>query len=123
MVAQTRKPPQRRLQLYNATGSPMLLEMQIGNESYAYWVKRIHADYGLGFEFKKCPDVIIPYFELETYHVHYDPARQLSTCDCLGGTHHGNCKHQAAIVALIKAGKISIPAPRTNNDDRDSDNP
>lgn len=95
------------MQLYNASGNPMLVEMTIGKESFAYFVKKIHADYGMGFEFTKCPDGIGPVSE-DVYHVHYDPARRLSTCDCKGGEFHRHCKHQEAIVALINAGKIAV---------------
>ena len=110
----TRKPapkPERRVQLYGADSNPMLVEMTIGKESFSYFVKRIHADYGMGFEFTKCPDRVGPSSD-DVYHVHYDPGRRLSTCDCLGGLHHGHCKHQEAIVALIQSGKIAVPAPK-----------
>jgi hypothetical protein len=82
--------------------------MTIGKESFAYFVKRIHADFGMGFEFTKCPDCVGPTGD-EVYHVNYDPGRRLSTCDCLGGLHHGHCKHQEAIVALIQSGKLPVP--------------
>jgi hypothetical protein len=114
----SRKPaakPARSVQLYNASGNPMLLEMTIGKESFAYFVKKIHADYGMGFEFTKCPDCVGPSSD-DVYHVHYDPARKSSSCDCLGGLHHGHCKHQESIVALIQSGKIEVsatnPAPQ-----------
>jgi hypothetical protein len=88
----------------------MLVEMTIGEELFAYFVERIDADFGMGFEFKKCPDCV---HEIDdaVYHVHYDPARRLSTCDCKGGTCHGHCKHPEAIVALIHSGKLPVPAP------------
>jgi hypothetical protein len=110
----TRKPrskPERRVHLYNAEGNPKLLEMTVGKDSFAYWLRIIDADYGIGFELRKCPDGINP-LSADTYHVHYDPARRLSTCDCLGGLHHGHCKHQESILALIQSGKIAVPAAK-----------
>jgi hypothetical protein len=80
--------------------------MTIGAETFTYWLSILDADYGLGVEVRK------PLPETDVYHVHYDPQRQLSTCDCLGGTHHGHCKHQEAVVALIRAGKLAVPAPQ-----------
>lgn len=123
----TRKPakkPERRVHLYGADSNPMLVEMTIGKESFAYFVKRIHADYGMGFEFQK----FIAHGQSEphedTYHVHYDPARRLSTCDCLGGLHHGHCKHQEAIVALVQAGKLPVPtAPQVQSEPTEFDDP
>ncbi|HEY7308391.1 MAG TPA: hypothetical protein VH643_03410 [Gemmataceae bacterium] len=98
--------PERKVHLYNGDGNPKLLEMTIGNDTFAYWLRIIDADYGIGFEVRK------PLPENETYHVHYDPARRLSTCDCKGGLHHGHCKHQEAILALIRTGKLSVPTPK-----------
>jgi hypothetical protein len=110
-----RKPapkPERRVRLIGADDNPMLVEMTIGKESFAYFVKKIHADFGMGFEFRKIEVNGMSENSDETYHVHYDPARRSSTCDCLGGLHHGHCKHQEAIVALINSGKIAVPAPK-----------
>jgi len=101
-----RKPrtkPERRVHLYNADGNPKLLEMTIGAESFSYWLESIPADFGIGFEVRK----LLP--EIDVYHVHYDPARRLTTCDCKGGEHHGHCKHQEAILALIQCGKLAVP--------------
>jgi hypothetical protein len=89
--------------LYNAEGTPKLLEMTIGEETFVYWLTILDADYGLGVEVRK------PLPETNVYHVHYDPLRQISSCDCLGGSHHGHCKHLEAIVALLRAGKLVVP--------------
>src|SRR5690242_483577 len=98
-----RKQVERRVHLYNADGNPKLIEMTIGKDAFAYWLRIIDADYGIGFEVRK------PLPETDVYHVHYDPARRLSSCDCKGGLHHGHCKHQEAIIALIRSGKLSVP--------------
>ncbi|MGH7223520.1 MAG: hypothetical protein ACRELF_09855 [Gemmataceae bacterium] len=103
---------ERRVHLYNADGNPKLLEMTIGKDSFSYWLKIIDADYGIGLEVRKLvTDGINPPSD-DVYHVHYDPARRLSSCDCKGGTFHGHCKHQEAILALIRAGKLSVPEPK-----------
>jgi hypothetical protein len=110
----TRKPapkPERHITFFSADSNPALLEMTIGKESFAYFVKKIHADFGMGFEFTKCPDLIGPSSE-DVYHVHYDPARRWTRCDCKGGEFNGHCKHQEAILALIQSGKIAVAAPK-----------
>jgi hypothetical protein len=98
----TRK-PKHHVHLYNAKGNPKLLEMTIGKETFSYWLTILDTDYGIGFEVRK------PLPQTTVYHVHYDPQRGLSSCDCLGGTHHGHCKHQEAILALLCAGKLAVP--------------
>jgi len=98
--------PERRVHLYNADGNPKLLEMTIGKDTFAYWLLILDADYGIGFEVRK----MLP--ETDVYHVHYDPARRLSSCDCKGGEFHGHCKHQEAILALIQCGKLAVPEPK-----------
>jgi len=106
-TSKARKPrtkPERRVHLYNAEGNPKLLEMTIGQQTYSYFLSIIDADYGIGFEVRK----LLP--ETDVYHVHYDPTHRLSTCDCKGGEHHGHCKHQEAILALIQSGKLSVPS-------------
>jgi hypothetical protein len=103
--------PERRVHLYNPEGTPKLLEMTIGKDTFAYWLKIIDADYGIGFEVRK------PFPETDVYHVHYDPARRYSSCDCKGGLHHGHCKHQEAIIALIRSGKLSVPEPKQQPSD------
>jgi hypothetical protein len=113
--SRTRKPapkPERRVVLYGADSNPMVIEMTIGNATFAYFVKRLQADYGMGFEFRKVEVNGMSETDGETYHVHYDPARRLSTCDCKGSLHHGHCKHQEAILALIHAGKIAVPTTK-----------
>jgi len=124
----SRKPaakPERRVTLIGADSNPMVVEMTIGKDTFAYFVKKLHADFGMGFEFRK----FIAWGQSEphedTYHVHYDPARRSSSCDCLGGLHHGHCKHQEAIAALIQSGKLSVPTvqQRQQINDSDFDNP
>jgi hypothetical protein len=107
-ATKARKPrpkPERRVHLYD--GFPMLLEMTIGPLSYSYWLTPIPADFGLGFEVRKLigdgGDV---------YHAHIDTEAGHHSCTCKGGTYHGHCKHVESIVALIRSGKISVPAPQ-----------
>jgi hypothetical protein len=114
-ASKARKPaqkPERRVTLIGADSNPMLVEMTIGKESFAYFVKKLNADYGMGFEFRKVEVNGMSENSDETYHVHYDPARRWSRCDCKGGEFHGHCKHQEAIVALIQSGKLPVPAAK-----------
>lgn len=97
--------PERRVRLYGADSNPMLLEMTIGAELFAYFVTKIDG----GFAFRKCPDCV---HEIDdaVYRVHCDPATRLSTCTCKGNTYCGHCKHIESILALIQSGKIAVPA-------------
>jgi hypothetical protein len=104
--------PQRRVSLYNADGNPKLIEMTVGKDAFTYWLKILAADYGIGFEVRKLVTDGINPPSKDVYHGHYDPARRLSSCDCMGGLHHGHCKHQEAIIALIRSGKLSVPEPK-----------
>jgi hypothetical protein len=38
----------------------------------------------------------------------------VTTCDCLGGFHHGRCKHQAAIDAQYPARSVSMLSPEAH---------
>lgn len=78
----TRKPalkPERHITFFSSDSNPALLEMTIGKESFAYFVKKIHADFGMGFEFRKCPECINPPSD-DVYHVHYDAVRRWTRC-------------------------------------------
>lgn len=99
---------ERNVHVYGAESDPMLIVMTIGKDRFAYFVKRIPADYGVGFEFRKANHCFGEANANEVYHVHYDRSRRLSSCDCLGGLKHSHCKHQEAIVALIQAGKLAV---------------
>lgn len=104
--------PERRVTLIGADSNPMVVEMTIGKDTFAYFVKKLNAEFGMGFEFRKIEANGMSENSENTYHVHYDPARRWSRCDCKGGEYHGSCKHQDAIVALIQSGKIAVPVPR-----------
>jgi hypothetical protein len=97
--------PDRRVHLFD--GTPALLEMTVGAESFSYWLTAIPSDWGLAFEVRKmiCEGGDI-------YHVHYDPQTRQSSCDFKGGTYCGHCKHQEAILALLRTGKLAVPAPQ-----------
>jgi hypothetical protein len=64
-----------------------------------YHVRPIPSAFGSAFEVTK-----ILAADDATYHVNLDGDR--SSCDCLGFTHHGHCKHAAGLVALKRAGKL-----------------
>jgi hypothetical protein len=117
--------PERRVTLIGADSNLMVVEMTIGKDTFAYFVKKLHADFGMGFEFRKVEVNGMSEYNEDTYHVHYDPARRSSSCDCLGGLHHSHCKHAEAIVALIQSGKIAVTAPKQRQQINDSgfDNP
>jgi hypothetical protein len=64
-----------------------------------YHVCPIPSDFGTAYEVTKM-------FEADdaVYHVNLDGQR--SSCDCLGFTHHGHCKHVSGLTALRRAGKL-----------------
>jgi len=100
-ATRTRKPrvkPARRVHLYD--GSPALLEMTIGAETFSYWLKPLAADFGTSFEVRK-----LLADGGDVYHVHIDEQGHHS-CTCKGGTYCGHCKHLEAVLALRKAGKL-----------------
>jgi hypothetical protein len=104
-----RSKPSRRLSFY--PGVPALVEMTITTgrkaETFSYWLEQIPADFGLGFEVKK-----LITDGGTVYHVNLDLQHERHTCDCKGAEKWGHCKHQEAILALIKAGKLSAePLP------------
>jgi hypothetical protein len=94
----TRYKLSRTVRLY--PGSPALLEMTIGRDTFSYWLRPIPADEGQAFELRKLlgdgGDV---------YHVNVNG--QHSSCECQGWCRWGHCKHVAACRALIAQGKLS----------------
>jgi hypothetical protein len=96
-TTKTRKPA-RRVRLYPSV--PALLEMQIGKESFSYFLKAISADWGRAFEVRK-----LLADGGDVYHVHIDGLRV--SCDCIGCQKWGHCKHLEAIQALIHTGKLA----------------
>jgi hypothetical protein len=90
--------PSRTLRLY--PGSPMLLEMTIGKDSYSYWLQPIPSDFGSAYELRKSIGE-----GSETYHVCLDGQR--STCDCLGWCRWGHCKHIDSLAKLLAEGKLA----------------
>ncbi len=63
-----------------------------------------------GFEVEKLGADLLPTGTV--YHVLLDPRDGYSSCDCLGGLHHGHCKHREALQALaarlksLKSGEL-----------------
>ena len=98
--------PERRVHLYD--GTPALLEMTIGKEEFAYWLKQIPADFGMGFEVKKIStDGSAP--SEDVYHVNIDLLSGHHTCTCKGNTFCGHCKHVESLLSLINCRRIEVP--------------
>jgi hypothetical protein len=95
----TSKKPARHVRLYGATSNPMVLEMTIGKDALSYLVKRIHADWGKGFEFTKLDNS-------DSYAVNIDMGSGKHTCTCLGNERWNHCKHVDCLVQLMELGRI-----------------
>jgi hypothetical protein len=104
----------RSLRFY--PGSPALVEMQIGRDSFAYWIKPIVVDFGAAYEVRK-----LLADGGDVYHCHTETHR--FSCDCRGHVRHGHCKHSDSIHALIAAGKLDRPNTSPTFTDADFDNP
>jgi hypothetical protein len=102
-TCKTRK-PNRTLRLY--PGSPALLEMAIGPDTFSYWLRPLAAEQGQAFELRKSISD-----GGEAYHVLlHGPAGH--SCECKGHLRWGHrtlCKHVASLLALIEQGKIAAP--------------
>jgi hypothetical protein len=108
----TRKPskPSRTLRLY--PGSPMLLEMTIGKDSFSYWLRQLPSDFGSAYELRKSIAE-----GSETYHVLLHGPHGHS-CECKGHLRWGHrtvCKHVACLLALGDEGKLAAAPGRKKN--------
>ncbi len=69
-----------------------------------YEVREIKADFGRGFALTKFEMEQAPALD-RTYHVHLDGANG-SSCSCPGGSYRDDCKHAAALRALVARGSL-----------------
>src|SRR5437868_2184249 len=70
-----------------------------GHKSDDYIVRPIASDWGTAFQVEKIFDP-----EQKVYRVLLDGIR--SSCECLGFTHHGHCRHVESLTVLRQAGKL-----------------
>src|SRR5262249_2184997 len=100
--ARQRKPrpqPERRCRLSDGLGGALrILTLFIGTEAFLYWVEPVGTDWGRGFKLEE-------FEEGDVYHVHLDDALGHS-CECKGFLKWGHCKHEAALSALVTAGRL-----------------
>jgi hypothetical protein len=107
--------PERHVTLGTPTNGVFALHMTIGTgekaQHFGYYVQPMPADFGLGFHFEKF-DVEKVEGEPSEYDVNIDLQRGYHSCTCKGNTYCGHCKHVESILALIKSGKIAVPAAK-----------
>lgn len=93
------------------TGFWGALEITVGKETDTYLIHFIPSDFGngaVGFEVEKLDADLAT---VEAYHVHL--AGQDTSCTCPGFSYHQKpCKHVDGLVALAKAGALSVPEQR-----------
>ncbi len=81
----------------------LVLTFKNRSEIYRYWLQRIDADFGIGFELEKIePDGATG----PVYHVNVE-GEQDGRCDCLGAERWGRCKHLDLCHALIAREKLN----------------
>ena len=102
--ARSRRKPERRIRLVKPIQDGMgALQITIGGEPHNYLIYTLRSDFGSAFRLIK--QELVPqeegFFELE------DVARynvclngQQSTCECIGFSKHGHCKHVSGLTVL-----------------------
>jgi hypothetical protein len=107
--------PERRVQMSKIVNGGFAIAMTIGYgetaKQFNYFVESIPADFGLGFHFEKFIHQQVE-GEPSEYDVNIDLQRGSHSCTCKGNTYCGHCKHVESVLALIKSGKIDVPAAK-----------
>jgi hypothetical protein len=107
--------PERHVILGTPTNGVFALHMTIGTgekaQHYGYYIQPVPADFGLGFHVEKF-DVEKVEGAPSEYDVNIDLQRGYHSCTCKGNTYCGHCKHVESILALIKSGKLAVPAAK-----------
>jgi hypothetical protein len=70
------------------------LTISQGKETDTYLVSHLDADFGRGFRLTHLT-------EGQSYDVNVTEPRGHSSCECLGFTHWGKCKHVSALIRMI----------------------
>jgi hypothetical protein len=90
-----------KLLLPPAEGQTGALLIREGGRLDTYFLNRVPADFGTGFEVEK----IDPLNGNITYHVNLNG--DASTCECKGFLRWGHCRHVESLTALQAAGQLS----------------
>jgi len=110
MTTQTRKPITRTATI-QTIGTVRVLWITRDKLTLAYRLETIASDLGgIAFQLEKAHQVgnDMP----EVYHVLLNGHN--TSCTCAGHSFRGKCKHTDALEALIRAGKIEVPARQVN---------
>lgn len=80
----------------DATDGWGAIELRQDKRVDKYLVRRIEADFGVGFQLEKLAADLTT---VEQYDINL--AGRESTCTCRGNSQHGHCKHVSGLIALL----------------------
>ena len=93
----------RTCRLTQLDSSLWMLDMVIGEDCFAYRLKKLPVSGGHGYRLEKG-------ITLECYEVFLSGSRHLhDSCSCKGWQRWAKCKHTSALRALVAAGKLPRP--------------
>ena len=106
----SRRKPERRIRLIKPVQDGMgAIQITIGGEPHNYLIYPLRSDFGAAFRLIK--QELVPqeegFYELEDtarYNVCLDGER--SSCECIGFSKHGHCKHVSGLAVLRQRGLI-----------------
>jgi hypothetical protein len=108
MVPMTTKAKERSIKLlsWDADRRAGVLQITEGGKVDLYHVARTDSDFGNAFEVDKVEmdSSVGDYVSIANYDVLIDGRR--STCDCLGFSRFGYCRHIQGLAVLIAKGRI-----------------
>jgi hypothetical protein len=103
----TGKPVARSIRLALAPfgDNPGVVDITVGKETKSYFLRALPSDFGRAFSLEAFATLCDG--EPPVYHVNLaNTPDGHDSCECLGFSHHGRCKHVSGLAALVRAGKL-----------------